>query len=166
MTSHYTADSNDNPALPATRGYSRTEELPYVLGNGAVRRMARELADAIISEARTLHGPVVWLTGNAYVPAMRSFPAAERVYLAENNYLGDLFAWFVELVEDHLSAAHVAMEQPDYDNALYAVDLNRWQYREHNGEHHPDFYESWDINDEWEPVDQHAVDDSAENPRE
>jgi hypothetical protein len=130
-----------------------------------VRKMARELADAIISDARTVHGPVVWITGNSAVPPMREIPAAEYVYQADNNRDGELFAFMVELIEDHLNAASVLLESPEYDNALYVVDLNRWQYRDDD-----DVYDGTteydDLNDEWEPKDTLAVDDNAENPRE
>jgi hypothetical protein len=126
-------------------------ELPYVLGKETVREMARELAGSLIQEARTVHGPVIWVTGNSYMPPMRSFPAAEKVWQADNNSDGELFAWFTELVENALTDASVAMESPDYDNALYVVDLNRWQYKEPqfstpNFPSMPD-----DYNDEWEP---------------
>jgi hypothetical protein len=135
-----------------------------------VRKMARELADAIISDARTVHGPVVWVTSNQYMPPMRSFPSAEYVYQADNNRDGELFAFMVELVEDHLNSANVLLESPDYDNALYVVDLNRWQYKERqfSTPYFPSVPDddSDDLNDEWEPVDTLAVDDNAENPRE
>lgn len=147
MSSNYTTDSNGNPALPASgfSAWNRTEELPYVLGNDMVREIANDIANSIIEDARTVHGPVVWLTGNSYVPAFRSFDMAERVWNAENNQDGELFAFLVELVEDLLRAADVAMESPDYDNALYAVDLKRWQYvEEPTGDDD-------DLNDEWEP---------------
>jgi hypothetical protein len=156
----YTSDNNGNPARPATSGYSRTVELPYVVGEARVREIARELADGLIADARDGGGPVVWVTGNSYVPAFRSFGLAEHVYNAENNRDGELFAFLVETVEDHLHRANVILEAPEYDNALYVVDLKRWQYRE-------DAYgDGDDLNDEWEPVDNLAVDDNAENPRE
>lgn len=155
MSSHYTTGPDGNPALlnPSPYSYRKTEELPYVLGNATVRRYADEIADSIISDARTVHGPVVWITGNAYMPPMRAITLAERVYQADNNRDGELWADLVAMVEDRLSEADVLMECPDYDNALYAVDLRRWQFKDSDGEHHPDFYESWDINDEWEPRD-------------
>ena len=130
-----------------------------------MRRYAREISDALISDARTLHGPVVWVTGNAYVPALRSISLAEEIYQADNNRDGELFAWLVELIEDHLSAASVLMACPEYDNMLYVVDLKRWQAR-----YDDDVYDGYaaydDINDEWEPVDPSATDDNADNPRE
>lgn len=145
--SSYTTDTNGNPARLSTQSFNRTETLPYALGEGMVRDMAGKLADSIIVAARTDHGPpVVWLTGNNYMPPLRSFPPAERVYQADNNRDGELFAWFAELVEARVAEANVMMECPEYDNALYAVDLSRWQHKETG-----DFYETWDINDEWEP---------------
>jgi len=103
------------------------------------------VADSIIQEARTLEGPVVWITGNSYMPPLRSIDLAEMVYQADNNDDGELFASFAELVESHLSDANVMLECPEYDNALYAVDLNRWQYRD-------DDSPVDDINDEWERI--------------
>lgn len=132
------------------------------LSNETVYNYAREIADTIISDARTVHGPVVWITGNSHMPPFRAVSdAAEEVWQADNNHEGELFAWLVGMVEDHLSAASVALECPDYDNALYAVDLKRWQYRDTDPRELIN-----DLNDEWEPVDQLAVDDHAENPRE
>ena len=148
--------------------YGNLEET-YLTGR-TVHKLARELANDIIEEVHSVPGPVVWLTGSSYLPPLRSFTTAERVWDADNNRDGELWAWFVEMVEDHLSAANIALECPDYDNALYAVDLKRWQYKEPTfttpgfpsvPDDLPD-----DLNDEWEPVDPDAVDDNAENPRE
>lgn len=164
---NYTTDfyGTGKPARPSARfsawGF-RTEELPYVLGPGKVRGLARKVARLIAEDARNLHGPVVWITGNSMLPPMREILDAERVYQAENNRDGELFEWFGEMVRDNLAAQDVALECPDYDNALYAVDLRRWQYRE-DGPEDPD---SADINDEWEPRDPDAADDSRDNPRE
>ena len=162
MSRHYTTDPYGNIAVPNLRagfvaGY--VDKLPVILGGRVVRRIAREIADSIIEDARTEPGPVVWITGNAYVPPLRSIPQAEYVWQAENNEDGELFAWLTEMVEDHLSAASVLLECPDYDNALYAVDLRRWQYRDTDEPVE-------DLNEEWEPVDPNATDDNAENPRE
>lgn len=146
------------------------EEWGRKLTDGQVRGIAGRIAGALISDARNNPGPVVWVTGNSYMPPFRSFDEAERVWNAEANADGELFAFLVELVEDHLNRASVILESPDWDNALYVVDLKRWQYIDDTtiqGEkrHNPD-YDEWDINSEWEPVDPLAVDDHAENPRE
>lgn len=142
MSINYTAGNNGNPAILATRSYDRTIGLPYVVGNGMVRDIAENIAISIIEDARTVHGPVVWVTGNSYMPPFRSFDMAEHVWNAENNEDGELFEFLVELVEDRLRVAEVALECPDYDNALYAVDLKRWQWKSDTGD---------DLNDDWEP---------------
>lgn len=201
MTAHYgmrpaayTTDPYGHIAVPNSHagfvaGYA--DKLPVVLGGGRVREMAREVADGIIEAARNLEGPVVWITGNAYVPPLRDITAAEYVWQADNNRDGELWAWFAEMVDDRLQAASVLMECPDYDNALYAVDLQRWEYRDYpvcrgcggrleetdqypevgyvhaddaDDTHLPDLDD--DLNSEWEPRDPDAVDDNAENPRE
>lgn len=147
MTSNYTQTVDGSPAFPSSKsgyGWNYNDRAPYVLGDGTVRRIAQEIADSIIADARNVHGPVVWVTGNSYMPPLRSFPGASYVYDAENNGDGELFAVLLEELERLLSAADVALEYPDYDNALYAVDLRRWQYKEDpTGD---------DLNDEWEAI--------------
>jgi hypothetical protein len=145
---NYTEDSNGTPARPGTSSWRRTEELPYVLGEATVRQMAHELANMLVEIARTEPGPIVWVTGNSYMPPLRSFSEAERVYQAENNRDGSLFDWFAELVEDELALRHVIMESPEYDNALYVVDVARWQYKSDE-----DIALAGDyLGDEWEEI--------------
>lgn len=158
-TRHYTTDPYGYIATPNLSagflaGYA--DRMPYIVGEGRVKAIARKIADSIAYDARTLEGPVVWITGNQYMPPLRSIPDAEYVWNAANNDDGELWSWFYYMVEEHLEAANVALEQPDYDNALYAVDLNRWQHIDEEtiqGEtrHNPDFDE-WDINSEWERI--------------
>lgn len=198
MTDHYgmrpaayTTDGNGNIAVPGGSWPSYANALPVVLGAGRVRALAIEVADAITQAARTEAGPVVWITSNSYVPPLRSVTQAEYVWNAANNDDGELWAWFAEMVEGTLSDNEVALECPDYDNALYAVDLQRWEYRDYpvcrgcggrleetdqypevgyvhaddaDDTHLPDLDD--DLNSEWEPRDPDAVDDNAENPRE
>jgi hypothetical protein len=96
-----------------------------------VRAYARQIADMIIVAARTSGpDPIAWVTSNAMMPPLRWFALAERVWQDEINDDGEAFAWLAELVESHLSDANVALECPDYDNALYAVDLARFEYVE------------------------------------
>jgi hypothetical protein len=132
MNSNYTTSSTEN-------------ELPYVLGAGSVRRIAREIADYLIAEARAVDGPVAWVTGSLDEPPLREFPGAERVWNAENNDDGGLFTWLSELIEDHLSDASVILGPPGH-NKLYVVDLRRWEFSP--GEATGD-----DPGDEWKPVD-------------
>lgn len=107
-----------------------------------VTAKATQLANELIADARTLEGPIIWVTGNLYMPPMRSFPVAEEVWeeaWSERQFTDgtpDPYLWelFCETVEDELSRSAVIMESPDYDNSLYVVDLSRWEY---------------DINSEW-----------------
>lgn len=153
----FTTDFYGEPAYPRT-GWTGPTTIPAILGQGAVRAIAREIARQFIADAQASPIPVVWVTGNSHMPPLRSVTAAERVWQAPNNDDGELFALLCELIEDHLGMAGVILESPEYDNSLYVVDTRRWQYRKDaDGD---------DLNDEWEPVDPGAVDDEAENSRE
>lgn len=160
MGQHYTTTWDGDVAVPSTNPLARmaayafgpaAEALPYTLGWGMVKDIARDIAASITSDARTLEGPVVWITGNSYMPPLRSISAAERVWNAANNDDGELWAAFVQEVENRLDDAKVYLSQPDYDNALYAVDLRRWQWKEEVMEGTGDGY-SEDLNDEWERI--------------
>lgn len=96
-----------------------------------IQDYARKIADSIIESARTSGSdPIAWVTGSSDVPPMRAFGLAERIWQDTGNDDGEAFAYLTELVEAHLSDARVALECPDYDNALYAVDLARFEYVE------------------------------------
>ncbi|HEY1705496.1 MAG TPA: hypothetical protein VGG75_37905 [Trebonia sp.] len=122
-----------------------------IVGHGAARALAKVIASSMTADARASAEPVAWVTGNSYMPPLRSFPEAERVWQADNGArsswpaLHGAAIWdtLVEEVERLLAAANVYMSVPDYDNAVYCVDMNRWQYRE-------DGATGDDINDEWE----------------
>jgi hypothetical protein len=101
------------------------------MSRNVAKRAAREIAGQIITAARTSGSdPIAWVTGNAMMPPLRWFDAAERIW--QLPAAADMQPWesLVERVEDLLSSANVAMECPDYDNALYAVDLARFEYAE------------------------------------
>lgn len=141
MTYNYGAQAKHGPKNFSDYNWY-TDPSPGPLADGEVRGIAGRLAGSIIADARASDQPVVWITGNSYMPPLRSFTEAERVWNAANNEDGELFAFLVEELERHLNAADVLMESPDCDNALYAVDMRRWQYVEdHAGD---------DLNDEWE----------------
>lgn len=101
------------------------------LPDETIRQYARQIADEIITAARTSGSdPIAWVTSNAMMPPLRWFDLAEHVWQSDSNENGELFPWLTELVESHLSDANVALECPEYDNALYAVDLARFEYTE------------------------------------
>jgi len=108
----------------------------------AAAAAAAEIAASITETARGSGGdPIAWVTGNRFMPPMRSFDAAEKIWQDDED--GEKFAYLQEEVERLLDDAEVALECPEYDNALYAVDLRRWQYREDA--------EGDMLQDEWEP---------------
>lgn len=115
-----------------------------------VQRIAREIADSIISDARNSGpDPIAWVTGNAMMPPLRSFDAAEDVWQHAANDDGEAWESLVYRLESLLDAANVALECPEHDNALYAVDLTRFEYAESpDGE---------TLQSNWQPVeDPHA----------
>lgn len=148
----YTGIMTDDAPHYTTNWYGDIpSDYPRILGNGAVREAAQSIAEGMTEAARTQPGPVVFVTGNSYVPALRSYPQAERVWNAENNADGGLFAFVLgEELERLLSAADVYLGAPDYDNALYVVDLRRWQSS--GTWDNFDGYYADDLNAEWEAV--------------
>jgi len=110
-----------------------------------IRRIAAGIAESIIDDARNSGpDPIAWITGNSMMPPLRSFNAAENVWQHPANDDGEAFAYLVEVLESLLSDASVALEAPEYDNSLYAVDLARFEYSEsEDGEN---------LQDDWVPV--------------
>jgi hypothetical protein len=119
----------------------------------AARAAAREIADEVIEAARNSGSdPIVWVTGNNYMPPLRSFAAAEKIYQTDRT--GDVFAFLVEQLEQLLAEADVFMECPDWDNAYYAVDRRRFEYVEDS--------DGENLQDDWKPVCPEHTDDSQE----
>jgi hypothetical protein len=110
-----------------------------------ITRIAREIADSIVYVARhSGSDPIAWVTGNSYMPALRSFDAAEDVWQHPANDNGEAFEFLHEELERMLSDADVALTAPEYDNALYATDLSRFEYWENPlGEN---------LEDDWHPI--------------
>ena len=104
------------------------------LADARIEAAATEIAESVTEAARgSGSDPIAWVTGNAFMPPLRSFAAAERIW--QDSPDGEGFARLDELVEAKLGEAGVALECPDYDNALYAVDLRRFEYVEDPGDH-------------------------------
>lgn len=98
-----------------------------------------------ISIARDNPGPITWITDNSYMPPLRAFGHAENVW-REDYEQGFEGAWeaYVDTFEGALDIARVYLGCPDYDNALYVVDLTRWQWADNDN--------ADDLNDEWEAI--------------
>jgi hypothetical protein len=93
-----------------------------------VDQIVNLLSERIAEVARASTEPVLFVTGNAYMPPARSFPPAEAVYQADND--GDVWEHFTEALWGRLEDLSILMEAPEYDNSLYVVDLARWERRE------------------------------------
>lgn len=128
---------------------------------------ATEIADSIIADARASAIPVVWVTGNHYLPPARSFTAFEHVYqhpLNDNSEADEFRAGMAsehmwEEVERLLNKANVTTFVPDHDNAICAVDLARWEFDD--SEHNEDYSED-DINGDWHPKDREPAPDDRD----
>lgn len=109
-----------------------------------IRRIAAGIAESVIADARNSGpDPIAWVTGNSYMPPLRSFDGAENVWQHPANEDGEAFAYLVEVLESMLADADVALECPDSDNSLYAVDLARFEFAEDSaGEY---------LGDDWQP---------------
>jgi hypothetical protein len=120
---------------------------------------AESIADEIISAARASgDDPIAWVTGNAYMPPMRSFPSAESIWQLPSNVAGEAWELLVELVEKRVDDASVALECPDYDNALYAVDTARFEYAEDQAE------AAETLQGEWRPIGDVPRNEPADSP--
>lgn len=97
--------------------------------NMSVDDIASAIADDMMHQARASKEdePVVFVTGNACFPAMRSFPDAERVYMSMDNEDGELWSYLMTEVDDKLENAMVFHEVGP-DGSMYVVDLLRFRF--------------------------------------
>lgn len=118
------------------------------LTDDTIRDYARQIADSMINDARNSGSdPVVFVTGNSYMPPLRSFTLAERIWQHMTDAPGEegsAWAFLVEEVERLLDEANVYLASPEYDNCLYVVDLERFSAKD-------DSEEAETLSDEWEP---------------
>jgi hypothetical protein len=100
------------------------------MSKNVAKRAAAEIARQIIDAARNSGpDPVVWITGNAMMPPLRWLSAAEHIWQLPGNS-PDAWDALIYRLESLLDKAEVALECPEHDNALYAVDLARFEYVE------------------------------------
>lgn len=101
------------------------------MSRNVVKHAAGEIARQIIAAARNSGpDPIAWVTSNAMMPPLRWFDAAEHIW--QLPACNDVTAWesLTYRLESLLDTADVALECPEHDNALYAVDLRRFAYAE------------------------------------
>ena len=90
---------------------------------------ARQDAQAaiVIARAAPADEPVQFITGNAFMPPLRAFGAAEDYWQAATVEL-DVWSIYAESFEDECENEDVELACPDYDNVLYVVDTARFEY--------------------------------------
>lgn len=130
--------------LPSEVGeHHVTEALEHL-----VRRQARTISDRVLARATQLgwqvatyeiaplakesgSEAVVFITGNSHVPSLRAFGISDEVWQLDYELTTvELFPAYAEAIERRLDELHVHMTEPEYDNALYVVDLDRFEPEE------------------------------------
>lgn len=112
-------------------------------------------ADVAIERARTSRDdPIVFITPNSHMPPLRAFERAEDFWQASGGALGNEAVWeaYVESFERALGAANVYMAAPEYDNALYVVDLARFEHVDDEDRDDEDDT----LSGEWRPIEREA----------
>jgi hypothetical protein len=110
-----------------------------------IEQAVSAISSNMIEVARASTEPVAFVTGNSYMPPLRSYSEAEAVWHYDGDHGTGDFELVVEGVESALSKANVLLSAPEYDNALYVVDLARWESVE-------DDIDGDSLNDEWRAI--------------
>lgn len=84
---------------------------------------------------------VTFITGNSMMPPLREFGLSNGVW----NLTVDAWEAYAEGIESRLDELRVYMAAPDYDNALYVVDLARFEYAS-------DPEQADSLEQEWRPI--------------
>ena len=104
--------------------------------------VAEEIAGYMIDAAHASgDDPIVFVTGNNYMPPLRAYDGADAIWLYANAEAWDEL---VETLEGILDKANVYMGIPDYDNAIYVVDMNRFESVEDDN--------AENLSDEWKMI--------------
>jgi hypothetical protein len=102
-------------------------------------------ADYVIGAAR-LSGdePVVIVTSNQYMPVFRALPNGDGVWQASNDSVvgwdenhqsaDELWEDYCDRFNETCEQANVYVAVVDNDNCLYAVDLDRYEFTDHDEE--------------------------------
>lgn len=111
-------------------------------------RAAEKDAATIITFVREAGAdePIVWITGNGYMPPLREIGSANSFY--SGSFWNPSYAWesYVETFEETLERADIYLGCPEYDNSLYCVDRRVWQFRDIDED------EAETLSDEWERI--------------
>jgi hypothetical protein len=119
-----------------------------------VRLIARGIADDMIYSAHNSgDSPIAWVTGNNFMPPLRSYSMAERVWQADYppDYPGHpewgngYWDFLAEEVERLLDAANVCLSAPEEDNCLYVIDLSRFEAVDEDEVTGDDLQDEWKL---------------------
>jgi hypothetical protein len=122
------------------RVYDRAEQAGRLLMREEIAPIARASGEQ----------PVVFITGNSFMPPVRDLEQAERVWQAAGDSMTDpdlgAMVWeiFMQALDHEAGELNVLMDAPEYDNALYVVDTSRFE--------HVEDAEGDELGDEWRPV--------------
>jgi hypothetical protein len=98
-----------------------------------VKTRARTIAASMIDSARgSGNDPIYWVTSNASYPALRGYPEAEHVWMANYTNPG-VWNFLVEELERLLEEAYVVMDTGS-DGSIYVVDMTRFEFIDENDE--------------------------------
>lgn len=98
------------------RACSIADQLGWQVATYEIAPLARESGNE----------PVVFITGNSYMPPLRDFGISNEVWsLADAP---DVWAAYAERLESRLDEMRVYLAEPEYDNSLFVVDLARFEH--------------------------------------
>lgn len=119
-------------ARTAIAAYANARQLAWQVANYRIAPIARESSE-----------PVVFITGNSHVPSLRAYDVSEEVW-----NLDDAGVWeaYGEAILERCAEMQIYIAEPEYDNALYVVDLARFEANE-------DAEVAPEATDEWRPID-------------
>lgn len=117
----------------------------YLAPEIAAREDAARVIEAVRASGKD--SPIIWLTSNAYFPPLREIGSADKFY--SGSFWNPSQAWevYVETFNSEVERANVLVDAPEWDNALYGVDLTIWRYREDIEEEDCD-----ELGQEWERI--------------
>lgn len=145
------SDDRDRDMFPADYAHmplDRLEPIP-----DPIQAAAESIAANMIAVARDSGTePIAFVTGNSYLPAIRSYSEAEAIW-QDDSADPESLSWLLETINELLEDANVALEAPEDDNSLYVVDLTRFEYVDGSED-------AYNLSDQWQAIGKYRSDNS------